>query len=241
MANQMEIFDTNPPESLNSDRAVICHEVGHAVTWFSLGEAVGSLKMLRRASRNQLTASVILWPRNGNYDTLFSKEYAKPWAERLLSGDLATRMELGLETNKISTDAVMIDANSSIHDVIGQLDVKHDVSKVLQLAHNAARSNWHSWLMERLANAKQILAENWAAMTAIARSIEHLRPQAGASACLPGTTLITMMRQKRVLSAKTPAIEIVYKGSIGNAKTIARRNRRLANGIQVLYRDEPQQ
>ena len=142
---EMDIFDTNPPAALNKDIPVLCHEIGHAVTWFSFGEAIGPLKLRRDSTTNQLKASVVLWPRDGNLQSLNSHEYAEPLAERLLAGDSAARKKLSLMTDNISIDGVTIDAITNIYGIIKQLDIEHDASKVLQLAYNAAHSNWHSW------------------------------------------------------------------------------------------------
>ena len=220
----MHIFDTNPPETLNQDRCVVRHEVGHAVTWFSFGEAIGPMFLWRVAGGDQLLAKVACWPRNGDKKALFNKDYGEPWAERLLAGDVSGRLAHGgIPTDRISADGIILSEVSTIHDIINQLPERHDLNKVLQLAHNHAHDQWQVWVAARLQRAAVIANENWHRIESIAKQLEHQFPLQGGRVYIQGTDLIALMNKAGVQSRKNRAVEIIYTNNVGNFGVQARR------------------
>ena len=238
----MDVFDTNPPETLNRDRCVVRHEVGHAVTWFSFGEAIGPMFLCRKTGSDQLLAKVACWPRNGDREALLNKDYAEPWAERLLAGDIAGRLAHGgISTNRISADGVILNAVYTVHDIIKQFPENHDVKMVLMLAHNTAREEWQMWVAARLERAAKVANENWHRIESIAKQLEHKLPLQGNPVCIQGTDLIALMNKAGVQSRKNHAIEIVYTNNVGNYGVKARRFYRYlgSHGTVSLYVDAP--
>jgi len=223
----MEMFDTRPPETLNQDKCVVCHEIGHAVTWFSYGEAIGPLlfqRIIRTDGRDQLLAKVTCWPRNGDEQALLTKEYAEPWAERKLAGDIAARLAHGnIPTDQITAEGIVFRPSSSVPAIINQLPEEHDLKMVLKLARNNAHDQWLAWVAARFQRAAGVVNENWHRIESIAMHLQTKLPERVGRRCIQGTDLIALMAKAGVRSRKAPPVEIVFNDNVGSFCVRARR------------------
>jgi len=241
------MFDTCQHGEFNDDWPVLCHELGHAVIWFHLGEGIGRLKCCRDTT-SQLRAGVALWPRTGGLEDLLSPEHAASYAERLLAGELAARRALGnLRTTQICSKGLPVHGGVDyLTQTLNGLDqdadlAKEDITKVLTLAINNAQRNWRQWIGDRLNRSEAMVAQNWSAIDGIARCLRRKLPAVGKSRVWPGTDLIAEMQRSGVPSDKLPAVEIVFSGESGGFLTRLRRFVRETgrNGTVCRYVDMP--
>lgn len=241
------LFDHSEYPELNKDFAILRHELGHAVTWFHFGEGIGRLNCCRCPDK-QLNAGVALWPREGQYELLWkSPKYAKPYAERLLAGEIAARRAPGMTTSKICSKGLPVDSDTCVlANTLARIDpncdlAKEDIFKVLTLAINHAQSGWREWVGERLTRASAVVEQYGTAIDQIARKLERHLPTAGKSRIWPGFQIISEMRRCGVQSDKQPPVEIVFNGQRGNFLTRLRRfmQEMGRNGIVCRYVDYP--
>jgi hypothetical protein len=223
------IFDSVQHRELNGDWPVLCHELGHAVTWFRFGEGIGRLKCCRPDIC--LKSAVALWPRTDGLEKLWSSpEYAKPYAERLLAGEIAARRALGnIRTDQICSKGLPVNsgidclAKTIAHTNPTSDLAKEDVYKVLTLAINNAQSDWCAWVGARLSCAGAVVNRHWAAFEQIARKLEPKLPEVGQSCVWEGIELMAEMERCGINSGKFPAVAIVYsqdEGLIGRSKEV---------------------
>lgn len=243
----MSLFDCSQYIEFNNDRVVLSHELGHVVTWLHLGEGIGRLKCCRRAD-NQLMPHVALWPRKDEFEKLFSPEYAQPFAERLLAGEIAARHALNMRTDQICSKGLPVDSTCDnlacvlrqINDTGGDL-AKEDVVKVLTLALQNAPSDWRTWIADRFNRANAVVHENWGAIHQIAQKLESRLPAVGKSRVWTGGEIIACLERCGVFSGKRPAVEIVFNDQPGGFLTKLRRflQEMGPNGIICRYVDNP--
>lgn len=204
LSDMFSIFDIKPTTDLNKDRAVIYHEIGHAVMWFYYGQKIDRLIFKRRLSDSQLLASIICRPISGNDEDLLNASYQNPIAERLLGGDISARIATGADLRKISLDGVILHFDMKIHDIVSQLPERHDLVIALQLAHNAAQRDWLRWLTERHAFASKIIKANCCAIGKIAQELEANLPNRGEEILIAGVDLAAMLT--RLVTSSTKSI-----------------------------------
>ncbi len=83
----------------NSDSAVLHHEVGHALVWYYYGEGIGRL-VFRRDTDGLLEASLQAGP--AREDQKETRQFIDASAERLLAGEVAARLNLGIPTRRMA-------------------------------------------------------------------------------------------------------------------------------------------
>jgi hypothetical protein len=242
----MPLFDVSLHSEFDRPNVVIRHELGHAVTWFHFGEAIGRLKCCRRAD-GQLLPRVALWPRANNIEKLKSPEYAEPLVERLLAGEISARRTLKMRTDQICSRNLPVTGDSNhLAYVLNQIDdnddlAKEDIVKVLTLALNNAQQDWRAWITERMIRANELVDQNWTAIDQIALKLEARLPAAGKSRIWTGGELIARMSRYGVHSRKNPAVEIVYNDNHGGLLTRMKRflQEMGPRGIICRYEDDP--
>lgn len=204
------LFD---PEKVdfNDDYVVLCHELGHVVTWFLYGEEIGPIQC-RRCADNLIEARLILPPNKKLKELLNTPEYAEKFAERLLAGEIAARHAFGKRTDQICSKGLPVDdGTEQLAQTIDQTDpnsnlAKEDIFKVLNLAINHGQSDWYAWIGERMSCAGEVVNQNWAAIDQIARRLEPSLPTVGKSHCWMKDELHVEMKKCGVLSGKPHTI-----------------------------------
>ncbi len=197
----MSLFDQSEYTEFNGDHVVLCHEIGHVVVWFHFGEAIGPLKW-RRNSGGLLMPSVALWPRSCGIERLYlSPDYAKPYAERLLAGEITARRVLGMRTDQICSKGLPVERMSNyLASELAQITetedfVNEDIVKVLKLAFNNAQSGWRAWVAERLGQANSLVDENWTAIKRMAQKLKRRLPRDEKPCVWPGLEMINKMER----------------------------------------------
>ena len=188
MENNLSLFDRSKHTEFNQDYVVLCHELGHIITWLCYGEEIISLTCKRSDTDNLLEPHVKLRPPNDQKELLDSPNYVKQYAEHLLAGEISARRACGKLTIQICSKGLPVGADSKqLRCFLQQkIDEKasvtnEDIFKVLCLAFKNAKSDWYAWIGERMKCAGAIVDQNWAAIDQIARRLEPSLPATGKS------------------------------------------------------------
>ena len=129
----------------NRDDAVLRHEVAHALVWFHHGGGIGRLRAVRQADGLML-ASVKTGPRPDQNDT---PDFVDGVAERLLAGEVASRIHSRLPNNRIALRRFSGNtlpkgitakelAETATENLVapGGQQMLEDITKVLLMAHD---------------------------------------------------------------------------------------------------------
>jgi len=205
------VFDSERVD-FTDDYVVLCHELGHVITWFCYGEEIGPLEC-RRCTDNLIKAQVTLPPNAKLKELLNTPKYAKKFAERLLAGEIAARLSIGKRTDRVCSKGLPVgDGTEQLAKTIAQTNpnsdlAKEDIFKVLQLAINQGQSGWYAWIVERMNNAGEVVNQNWVAIDQIARRLEPSLPAIGESKVWTKDELLAEMKKCGVHAGKPVATE----------------------------------
>ena len=207
------IFDPRKID-FNNDHVVLCHELGHVVTWFCYGQEIGSIDC-RRCTDNLIEAGLILPPNDKLGELLCEPKYAKQFAERLLAGEITARHALGnIRTDQVCSKGLPVRADTDhlAKTIVDQTNrnsnlAKEDVFKAIHLAINHAQSGWYAWIVERMNNAGEVVNQNWVAIDQIARRLEPSLPAIGESKVWTKDELLAEMKKCGVHAGKPVATE----------------------------------
>jgi len=194
------LFDPENIDDFNADYVVLCHELGHVITWFCYGEEIGCLKCCR-CTDNLIEARVTLPPNAKLDELLHTPKYAMKFAERLLAGEISARHALGKRTDQICSKGLPVgDGPDQLAKAIAQTNpnsnlAKEDVFKVLQFAINHGQSGWYAWIVERMSRARDVVNQNWAAIDQIARRLEPRLPAIGKTQVWTKDELLAEMKK----------------------------------------------
>lgn len=188
------MFEPIPYPDFDRDDVAICHELGHAVTWFGYGEPIGPMTISR------CPVFKVLKPRMALDITkdIHSNDYAEHLAEHWLAGESAARKALNMRRNRISTKQFLVNSQSDIPALLRRMDEKEDFARVLWAAHEKAKAGWYVWVRERLHQATAIVDRNWGAIQRTAVTLQPRLPLAGQEIIISDTELITLLRQEGV-------------------------------------------
>jgi hypothetical protein len=100
-------------------------------------------------------------------------------AQKLLAGELAARMRIGLPTDRIvmpmdTPPAEVLTAQTSLDDLYPQADQRFDAIRVLgRYFHNRHHlgGNWWAWMWDRHAEGRTLLQANWPIVEALAERL----------------------------------------------------------------------
>lgn len=208
------LFDPIIPRSFKDDAVVVCHEAGHAVTWFCMGEKIDFIEFTCTLDglkgRTRCSCHV---PR-----TAETEGNARYFAERLLAGESASRLVFpDTPKDRICSFGVDADMIENVDDVLGKLyeyqrrngcsaEENLDVTQVVGLARKHAGALWHEWVAERLKGARAWVDANGAAIDAL---VIWLGPQIPTEINVPkivhGKAIIEILRASGVRPT-TPSI-----------------------------------
>ncbi len=188
------MFDPVSYREFNQDDPVLCHELGHAVVWFSHGEVIGPIRFYRSPVDN------LLEPRAGfgTPRNLDEPNYAEHLAERWLAGQSAARRNLNIRRDRSSTKGSRVTRDSDLDALLRQMDEREDFARVLWVAHEKAGANWYAWIATRLTQAVAIIDENWCAIDRTANALKPQLPVAGTEISFREADLTTRFHQEGV-------------------------------------------
>lgn len=159
MINNMIQFSSTWPSCFEDDDAVIRHEFGHALVWLTYGYEVHSLRFER--STRLLTATTRCTEPNCQTETELMLTMPDVLAERLLAGEIASRIYCELPLNVICSD-LPVNPDSHLSSLLqGHLPSNYDDVKAFEIARQTASQNWYHWLVERHKNALRIIRNYW--------------------------------------------------------------------------------
>jgi hypothetical protein len=236
----MILFDPYPQIETGDELAILCHEIGHAIAWFSHCGVVGAICLEWAPEESGLEADILLLPRSGRKSDQNVPENYAPMAVRLLAGDVAYRMMLNKEGGQISIRGYLPNTRfSGLEDVAVRLGrdgrQDEDIVRAIEIALQASPADPAGWLTERLSEACAILNRYWSAVMAIAKRLEGRMPTQGQKMCIPGTSLITWLVEMGVEPGKRPPVEIVHADDVTDIRTsLGRLLRRLSGRHRVL-------
>ncbi|NMM03525.1 hypothetical protein HHL24_37310 [Paraburkholderia sp. RP-4-7] len=193
---------------LETDDAVLRHEIGHALVWFHYGGPIGRLRLSREYD-GKLMASM----RFG----MTAIDIAKRNAVRLLAGEIAARRFLGLPAESATYD-FQVPPSARAEAVTSRLGNPHsDMTKALILACDDAGDGWFEWLKARHSEARRLVDKEWQAIEDVAKGLKrHIPMEPRTDVLLPGLSLIKGFEKKAVVSQSSIATEAVHRGAIGS-------------------------
>jgi len=240
MCAVVPLFDAYQDAENGDERAILCHELGHAVAWFSFEGAVGSIKMEHEAIETGVEADILLLPRDGRKVTEETEAYRIPCTVRLLAGDVAYRREMGKREGMISLRGFCNRDGDTPEEILQKLERDHrtddDLYKILNKALQAAPLEPEEWLTVRLQEAITCVNTNWEAITAIADRLGERAPMVGQEIWVPGTNLIWWMKSAGVRPGKSPALELLHSGDATNCNIEMLRFIRCLMGVHQVLR-----
>jgi hypothetical protein len=201
--------------AFHRDDSVLRHELGHALVWFMHGGGLGPLR-LTRAGDGLLEGGVLVGPRHSAERE--TPDLIDAVTERILGGEIAARIHLGLCDWQISIGSPLV---CLTHPAYGAARVRNlcrpelrDARNVLSLAEQHHTSDWWSWIEARLLRTREHLTRVWPQLDALADEFLPLLPAApGTEWKLPGTDLIARIYDAGIkpFDASRRPVELVPK------------------------------
>ena len=164
------MFNQHVYPELESDTAVVHHELGHAFVWLSDGGIVDHIRFWR--DRNGLLSGGMrqgLPPsRPGETESALLErmwnENSVQYARRLLAGEIAARRFLNLPEDEI-TCGFLITRDSALMSLLPTIELESSgIVKALHIAHDAAGDDWHPWIAQRHLEARERIERLWAGL-----------------------------------------------------------------------------
>ena len=202
----MNLFDHIRPREFNRDDVVVCHELGHTVTWFSYGRTVGAMRFTRSSEDGLLEGRAAFV----NPPSLACRTDAEHLAERRLAGDSAARRRLNMRRDQISTVDVVVTRDTDIPALLRVANTNDDAMWAIWAAYETARPNWyepwlvrlgaepmwHRWLRVRLDQAISIVDTNWDGIERIAQVLIPRLPAPGHELNITAAELIPLLERQ---------------------------------------------
>lgn len=163
-------FQTIWPVRFHEDAVVVRHELGHALTWQSLGGEVKDVRFWRMKSGFLAGGMRMVPPATVLLEDLWNQK-PKELVCRLLAGEIAARRYLNLPTLMVCSD-FSVSPDISLNNVLsGREGDMNDLTKALLLANDAAGDNWYSWLVERHQETQVFVSDQWPKINRIADNL----------------------------------------------------------------------
>ena len=202
----MNLFDHIRPREFNRDDVVVCHELGHTITWFSYGRTIGAMRFTRSSEDGLLGGGATFV----NPSSLACRTDAEHLAERRLAGDSATRRRLNMRRDQISTVGVAVTRDTNIPALLRVANTNDDAMGAIWAAYETAKPNWYEpllvrlgaepkwykWLRVRLDQARSIVDTNWEAIERIAQVLIPRLPDPGHSLNITAAELILLLERE---------------------------------------------
>ena len=136
----MNLFADSQPQDFDRDDVIVCHELGHTVTWFSYGREIGAIRFERSIRGNLSKAGAA----NVNPPSLACKQDAEQFAERLLAGRSAARRKLGnITRDQISTMNIEVTPNTNIRALVHVVNTEDRVMQAIFRELISGKPDWY--------------------------------------------------------------------------------------------------
>ena len=153
-------FTQHWPSTFDDDDVVIRHELGHALVALSYGFQIEHVRYIRTAARTLKGAARMRHPAGWDDKRLLA-ECPDMLVERVLAGEIAARIYLGLPTQVICTDLPVV-PGSDLGQLLALVPVSNlDDVKALTFAHSSAGTDWYRWLSERHVATERLILQYW--------------------------------------------------------------------------------
>lgn len=206
----MSLFTQIRPTAFNRDDVVLCHELGHTLTWLNFGRPIGPITFHRSPRDGLLEGGAALNPPQ----SLACPTDAEHLAERLLAGESAARRKLNLTRNEISTLGIPVAAHTDIPALLRAANPKDDAFRAIWVAYETAKSDWYEWLHARLNRAIAIVDKNWGTIESLAQSMRLRLPATGQKTSFTDAEVMVLVGQHGGLAKNK--IGILAFGSLIN-------------------------
>lgn len=195
----------------NADPVVLRHELGHATIWFYYGGGIGRL-LLQRSSDGLLEPCCKSAPSSPTQEV--TPEFIDAVAERLLAGEVAARIHLGLQPDQVTLRKL---TSNYFQMGIRAIDVaqtmsestREDVYRVLDLADQYHPDDWQEWIRLRLASCEEVLHQYWSILEGAAVRFTPAIPRRwGTCVEVPGPRLVQVFSELGMEFKGNPPIPI---------------------------------